>query len=266
MSSVKGLQPGERPLRPTGKRRVGTGEQADLTVEGSPDHVVMRIRAHGPTVTVRRRGRLRVVGQRSCRTGRLVGGDACRLTGPRGVVARRRRRPRHAVAHPRPPSAPLCVRGRRRSGDGGLAPPLATAAGGVDPGRARTPDHAPPRAIGRSVLPPGDGARARRPGARARGGSADAGDDRLRDALAHRPTGERRDGRRVLRSARAVGRGVARLRGGTTAPADQHHARDPHDHGTHPGAPRRRHRERRVRARPGSRNARSVASSPPRPA
>ena len=71
----------------------------------------------------------------------------------------------------------------------------------------------------RGVLRSGDGARPRRPRAGARGGRADPGDDRLRDAVAHRPADERPDRRRVLRRARAPRRRVARLRRGAAAPA-----------------------------------------------
>ena len=132
------------------------------------------------------------------------------------------------------------------------------------PAGLRAPDHAAPRPFRCRVLRAGDGARPRRPRACARGSSTDPGDDRLRDAVAHRPTRERSDGRRILRSARAVGRRLARLGRGTTPSPHQHCPHDPRGHGAHPGAPRRCHRGRCVRRRRASRNDRCAASSRPR--
>ena len=90
------------------ERRVGAREQAHLTGERIADDVV--VVGHADTVTVPRRGRPGVTGQRCGRTGR----DAIGLAGARRRVARGRRRPRHPVAHARAAPAALRVRGRRR--------------------------------------------------------------------------------------------------------------------------------------------------------
>jgi hypothetical protein len=58
------------------------------------------------------------------RTGRHAGRHACRISRPRWLVARRRRRPRDAVAHARAPPTPMRVRRRRRGGDRGFTPLL----------------------------------------------------------------------------------------------------------------------------------------------
>ena len=138
---VQRLEPGEGALGSAGERRIGTGEQSHLAVEGSPDHVVVTSRpvswrSWQPLL----QSDAMVVSASSARDRTVPAATlvahARRRSRTRGLVARGCRRPRDAVAHPRAASTALHVRRRRRGRDRRFAPSPAAATGRVDPGRA----------------------------------------------------------------------------------------------------------------------------------